>query len=193
VPPEVLSVAQARAANVGVGLSDAALEETILEEEAWLARRIGPLTGTRTEVFWLSGATPSMSLVHLKRPTGSATATLDGDDLTADVQVRGEGWILARQPEGTRWHGRLEATYTPNDEAEVRRALKELVAVTTTSQASPGMASEQVGSYAYQRAKGALTGLRQSIVASLLEPGRAGSSRLLGAPNATGSIGVLET
>lgn len=178
MPPEVLSVEQAQAANLGGGLSDEALEAAILEEEAWLARRIGPLTGERTQRFPLAVLRPTSSEVHLKRPTDSVEVLADGTDISAECELRPGGWVVARLPEGTRYAAVVEVTYTPTDELEVRRALRQLLALTLTTQASPALAGETMGSYSYQRATGETSRLRQGIVRSLQEPSTAGSTRL---------------
>jgi hypothetical protein len=46
----MLTTAQARAL-ITTSLSDQDLDEVIAREEAWLARRIGPLEGERVETF----------------------------------------------------------------------------------------------------------------------------------------------
>jgi hypothetical protein len=183
MPPEVLSVEQARAANLGGALGDTALEEAILEEEQWLRRRIGPLTGERTQRFALAGLRPGSSEVHLRRPTDEVVVELVDEegtatDISTTVELRGNGWVVAQLPNGTRYDVAVEATYVPTDELEVRRALRSLLALSTSEQASPGMASEQLGSYAYQRAAGASTKLRQQIVHELREPAQAKSLRM---------------
>ena len=106
-----------------------------------------------------------------------ATIALDEEGFT----LRTGGWVLALLPEGTRWSADVEVDYSPTDELEVRRALKSLVGLTTTDQASAGMQSERMGSYSYDRGQAAAritARTRKSIVASLLKPPEASSMRL---------------
>jgi hypothetical protein len=174
---EVLSLEQARAANLGAGLSDAALQDAIDEEEAWLARRIGPLLGERTQVFQLAYLPPLTNSVKLKRPTDSVELEQDGEALTS-VQLRADQRTLATLPEGTRYVGVLEATYEPNDELEVRRALKELLSLQLGVVDGAGVQMEQMGSYMYQRGAGTASRTRASIVRSLIGAPTASSLRL---------------
>jgi hypothetical protein len=191
----VLSLDQAKAAKVGASLSDEALQAAIDEEEAWLARRIGPLLGERTQRFPLAYLRPLVSEVRLRRPTDEVVVRQADVELEeASFTLRQSGWRLALLPEGTRFTGALEVDYTPTDELEVRRALKELLGLTVTAQAAQGMQSERMGSYSYDRgiAAAKLTAsTRKSIVASLLEPPEAGSMRVRSSvPH--GLAGVLE-
>lgn len=178
--PEVLTADQAVASGIGVGMVEEDLETAIDEEEAWLARRIGPLLGERTERFALAGLRPRTSTIRLRRPTDAVEATLDGVDLDpALLEVRGDGWEVASLPDATYYTGPLEVTYTPNDEVEVRRALRGLLALTLGDQAGGGLQAEIMGSYSYTRAAGSATRIRRSIVRSLQGPSQAGSTRLV--------------
>lgn len=176
---EVLSLEQARAANLGAGLSDDALQDAIDEEEAWLAspERLGPLVGERTETFPLAYLRPLSSEIRLRRPTAAVELTQDGEPLTT-VELRADGRRLAALPEGTRYVGVLAATYTPNDELIVRRALKALVALQLGDVQAAGMQMEQMGTYMYQRGAGTAGRTRRSILRSLLGDANRGGTTL---------------
>lgn len=174
---DVLLLEDARAAGIGAELSDTALQDAIDEQEAWLARRIGLLVGERTERFALAYMRPTTSELALQRPTDSVELVQDGTTLT-DFELRPGGWRVAQLPEGTRWAGVLEATYTPTDELEVRLALKKLVGLDVGVVSTGGLQAETIGTYAYQRAAGSATRSRASIVRSLREPPSASSLRL---------------
>lgn len=174
---DVLELDEARAAGLGAELSDAALQAALDEEEAWLARRIGPLLGEREQRFPLAYMREASSVLVLQRPTDAVEITSDGTALT-DFELRPGGWRVAQLPEATRWGGVLVATYTPNDELEVRRALKELVGVSVGAQAAGGLQGETMGSYSYQRGAGTTTRTRASIVRGLREPVAASTMRV---------------
>lgn len=179
----LISPDDAIAAGLGVGMDEDALQDAIDEEEAWLARRIGQLVGERTERFPLAALRPGGAEIHLARPTDEVEVTQDDTDISTQVEVRGNGWVVAYVPGGgpqgyrfTGFPGVHAVTYTPTDELEVRRALKQLLALTM---APPGgFSSEIMGSYSYSRAGGAATRIRRSIVRSLREPAAAGSTRI---------------
>lgn len=182
MPPLVLSVEQAQDAGIGAELDPEVLEDTIEEEEAWLARRIGPLVGERTQVFQLAGLSPTSPELRLQRPTDIVELVMGDADISATVQLRADGYTVARLPEGTAYLGlptTVSVTYTPTDELEVRRALKELVSLTLGMQNSGGLQAEIMGSYSYTRAAGSATRRRRSIVRELLGPKGASSIRLL--------------
>lgn len=173
----LLLVDEVLAAGVGAELGEVALQAAIDREEAWLARRIGQLTGERTERFPLAHVRPTSHEVRLRRPTDEVTV-LEGDaDVSAACELRHGGWRVARLPEGTHFLSVLECTYTPNDEAEVQGALLELLNLRLSTTAGAGLAGEIMGSYSYTRAAGSSARARESLVRGLLEPRAAGSMR----------------
>jgi hypothetical protein len=174
----VLLVDEALAANVGTELSGTALQDAIDREEAWLARRIGPLTGERTERFPLVHLRPGSHEVRLRRPTDAVEVLQDGVDITTSCELRHDGWRVALLPEGEHFAAPLEVTYTPNDELEVQGALLELLSLRLGTTTGGGLQQEIMGSYSYTRAAGSATRIRHSLVRNLLEPASAGSSRL---------------
>ena len=84
-------------ALIASDLSDDAFQAVIDQEEAWLARRIGPLTGIRTEIF---RGVRARQVIRLQRPTENvddayASAFLVEDrgiDVTANVILLRNGW-----------------------------------------------------------------------------------------------------
>jgi hypothetical protein len=173
----VLEVLAAQAAGIGAELDTLTLQDAIDEEEAWLARRIGQLVGERTERLSLAYLSPRTSEVRLQRPTDEVAVKQDGVAL-ATVELRPAGWVVANLPEGTRYAGILELTYTPTDELEVRRAVKQLLGLALSSQTAGGLTGETMGTYSYQRSAGTSAKVRAAIVRSLQEPSSAGTTRL---------------
>jgi hypothetical protein len=173
----LLQVLDAQGAGIGGELDTLVLQDAIDEEEAWLARRIGQLVGERTERLSLAYLSPRTSEVHLQRPTDEVAVKQDGVTL-ATVELRPAGWLLANLPEGARFTGILEATYTPTDMLEVRRAIKQLLGLALSAQSAGGLTGETMGTYSYQRSAGTSAKVRAAIVRSLQEPGSAGTTRL---------------
>ena len=97
--------------------------------EAELAAEIGPLTGQRTETFFLENLYwPShIDGVYLSRRTDAVTVTTDGIALVDGTDFRLiAGYILDLIDTG--WQGdRMVATYTPNDEVLVKEVIYDLL------------------------------------------------------------------
>lgn len=169
-------------------LSDADLQALIDQEEAWLARRIGPLTGARTERFVSVRSTQD---IRLQRPTAvdNIFAVDDhGTDATSTVELRRYGWRVSRTG-ATAWlaanvlDAKVAITYQPTDELEVRRVLLTTLIPLALSQAgAPSMGYEQevIGTYSYTIGTGAKSpqGLRYAAVRSLLEPREPETNRI---------------
>lgn len=175
---DVLTLERARGMGLGAELSDDDLQAAIDREEAWLARRIGPLTGERTESFPLAHIRPTTHEVRLRRPTAAVEVEQAGTDISATCELRHDGWRVALLPEGSHYTGPLECTYTPTDENEVEGALLELLSLRLGTVTSGGLSGEIMGSYSWTRGAGTATRVRASIVRQLLEPATAGSSRV---------------
>lgn len=173
----VLTLERARGMGLGAELGDEDLQAAIDREEAWLARRIGPLTGERPEAFPLAHIRPTSHEVRLRRPTDEVQLMQSGATVD-EVELRHDGWRVALLPEGSHFTGPVECTYTPTDEAEVEGALIELLSLRLGTASSAGLAGEIMGSYSWTRAQGSSTRIRASIVRQLLEPATAGSTRL---------------
>jgi hypothetical protein len=168
------SIAEVRAL-VRSRLSDVDLQAVIDREEAWLAGRVGVLTGERTDTFTPGlGDTP----LYLSRRAPSVVLTDAGRTLAASefLFTPSTGMIrrvwtpdLADNPPWRQlylgWQGTVSATYTPADEADVKRAVIELVRLAT---GETGFDSETIGDYQYTRgaSSGRLSraGLTRSIL-----------------------------
>jgi len=156
--------------------SDAtAAQQIIDEQEAWLARRLGgPLTGSRTETFWVSGDyryRPELKTgkLSLSRFTGSVAVEDNGVVVAvADVRLvdRGSAIIISADVLTRWWTGPyVEVTYTPNDTVEVKRVLYQLIAW----EADPPtvLQGERIGSYSYTQAT-SLTGIKPQYARAAL-------------------------
>lgn len=169
----LLSVAEVRAL-VNSRLSDVDLQVLIDREEAWLAGKIGPLAGERTDT-WTPGLgdTP----LFLRRRAESVVLTDDGVTLVADTDylftpstgmIRRVSWVEPLPPWRQLylgWQGAVTATYTPSDEAAVKRAVIELVRLTV---GETGYQSEQIGDYSYTKGTGADRVSRADLARSIL-------------------------
>lgn len=168
----LITIAQARARGVSLPADDTAAQDVIDEQEAWLARKIGALTGSRTETFYV-GLSETRRKLGLRRPTTSVVVT-DGGATVATDQYRlvDDGAAIARVYSApTRWWTGpyVTAAYTPNDQTLVESALYDLCALAAAP--ATGYDSEQIGAYSYR--KGSTSGSsvaaqRASIVSSLL-------------------------
>lgn len=155
----MLEVEAARAL-ITTSLSDDDLEEVIGREEAWLARRIGPLEGERVEMFTsLAGD----EVLWLQRPASSVAVEDDGGS-TTEISIR--GWSDLIRTSGS-WSGDVLVTYTPTDPEEVIRALITLVRLTVSESA---YSAESAGGYSAQTDVHAQRTIRHSAWRGLLRP-----------------------
>lgn len=134
-----LAEAQARA-------GESVTQNMIDALEAELVDQIGPLTGERTETFYLDRLRwPSdIDGVYLSRRTSMVTVETDGTPLVAETDYRLlHGYILDLIDTG--WEGDvMEATYTPTDGAAVREFIFDIL----TARAIPSnMQSVRIGQY----------------------------------------------
>lgn len=145
-------------ALVKTGLSDADLQVVIDREEAWLAGRIGALTGQRTITFY-----PAYDAsLFLPRRTAAVTITDNAVAVTAFRFTPSNG--LIRRTTGF-WVGPVIGTFTPDaaDAAAVEKGVIELV-----RQALDGgtYESESIGDYDYSFGENRPT--KRAIVRSIL-------------------------
>lgn len=162
-------------ALVQTSLSDSQLQTVIDREEAWLALRIGQLSGARTQTFYPRRYNEPL---YLKRYTSSVTVTNNGEAVTAgeaygNYRLLGEGSIVALV--GTQWlssttgigYGPVTVAYTPSDSDAVKAAIIDLIRLRVTDS---GYVSESIGQYSYQtlQAPGARDLTRRAIVRGLL-------------------------
>jgi hypothetical protein len=169
----VITVAEARARGIPLPSDDLVAQDIVDEWEAWLARRIGPLDGSRSETFYV-GISTTDSKLSLRRFTDDVTLT-DGGHSVADDQFRlvdnGAAVTHTYAAANQYWTGPyVTATYEPNDAAEVRRVLYQLLALAMDEHADGPYASETLGDYAYSKGSSASQAVatRATLVASLL-------------------------
>lgn len=145
----MLTVEEVRARGIKLPVDEDAAYSVLDEIAAWLASRIGPLDGERTETFL--SAPPLQTLewdqrratLRLQRPTDSIALT-DNGIVVVDHTLRGSFVLSATGY----WNGPVVATYTPNDEMLVRGVLFGLLRIESTE---TGFESETMGSYSYTR------------------------------------------
>jgi hypothetical protein len=122
-------------ANAQARVGDSVTQEMIDGVEEWLAGEIGPLTGDRTETFYLSERR-NLNIVDglwLSRRTDEVELTNDGDALTLDTDFRLINGILVQHiSTGESWGDTIVATYTPTDSDQVTEAIYDLHTVRTT-------------------------------------------------------------
>lgn len=161
----VTSVAEVRAL-VNSGLSDIDLQAVIDREEAWLAGQVGPLAGQRVDTF-----RPGFSdtILYLRRRTDAVAVTDDGVALVADtdyVFTPANGAIRRGSARAeSSWGELVTVTWTPTDEAAVKRAVIELVRATV---GETGLESETIGDYSYTRGESASRVGRSELARSIL-------------------------
>lgn len=166
---------------VDTALDDEDLQVIIDREEAWLALKVGPLVGERTQSFYPSSLPDTYhATLPLRRHVGTlddvavedAGSAIDNDGL----RLVGEGWALRRPT--YRWAGPVDITYTPDDLAAVEKAVIALVRLEVNDH---GYQSEGIGAYNYSRGNSTPAQQRDSIVRSLLRPAVPGTIRVRGA------------
>ena len=145
----VLADAQDRA-------GEAVTQDMIDEEEAWLAAQVGPLTGERTETFYLpSRLTGTVDALYLSRRTDSVDGfTSDGDALVDYRLV--SNYIVERNYDADEsWDDPLVVTYTPNDEELVKGVIYDLLTYRTLPS---NLQSIRIGAYSETYATGSGSG-----------------------------------
>lgn len=166
----MLTVDEARAL-VTTSLSDADLADVISRQEAWLARRVGPLDGQRTETF----VTPDGDeVLHLQRPGQSDSMTVS-DEGGAVTAVALRGWSDVVRTDSISWDTPVTVAYTPSDEDEVKEALLTLVRLAVTES---GFNSESQQGYSYSHDHGMRRRMRWEAWRQLLRPRTPESTRL---------------
>ena len=112
---------------------DASITQDMIDEveEGWTAV-IGPLTGERTETFYLSerrSRDRTVDGLYLSRRTDAVTVTNATTGEAATTLVEGTDYrfinnlLVERIPLGATWLDVIEVTYTPNDEETVRSVI----------------------------------------------------------------------
>lgn len=167
----MITVEEARARGITLPSDEDAAQALVDEQEAWLARRIGPLDEEFVETFYV-GVRQARGRLALRRFTDAVVVEDNGAAVDPDriaLLDRGASVGLV-YPYAPWWTGPyVTVTYTPNDELEVRRVLYQLLALEQTPDTA-GLQSETLGDYSYSR--GAATAdpvsQRAALVASLL-------------------------
>jgi hypothetical protein len=158
----VLADAQARA---GESVTQAMIDE----EEAWLTVQVGPLTGERTETFFLpSKVTGIIDALYLSRRTDSVDGfTGDGTALTEYRLLN--GYVLERNFDATEtWDDPLVVTSTPNDEEIVKGVIYDLLTYRTLP---TNLQSVRIGAYSETYATGSGGGagtVKRGLVGKIL-------------------------
>jgi hypothetical protein len=166
----MLDTIEARAL-ITTSLEDDDLTDVITREEAWLARRIGPLEGSRVELF---APTDGDEKLLLARP--ALTVLVDDDSgAVTDYDLRGWGDVV--RTAGS-WSGEVTVTYTPSDDDEVRRVLISLVRLTLGERA---FTAEAAQGYSYSASQLDQRQQRYTAMRSLMRPRRPSSLRLTSA------------
>ena len=141
-----LEEAQARA-------GDAVTQDEIDEVEDELSALIGPLTGERTETYYLSDARQPRWMIDgvwLSRRTDAAIVTTNSTGQSAVTLTAGtdyrliNGLLIEHITTGTSWRDVLSATYSPNDEEMVRSVIYDML---TYRQTPTGLQSVRIGAY----------------------------------------------
>jgi hypothetical protein len=147
----VITVEEARARGIlSLPVLDVTAQQIVDEQEAWLARRIGPLEGERTETFYV-GQLMTHGKLGLRRYTDEVdltdgTVVVDEDDF----RLVDNGSAVVRSHTAIRrwWSGPyVSAMYNPNDYNEVRRILFDLVSLAAAPVGPYN--SESIGDYSY--------------------------------------------
>ncbi len=139
----LLADAQAR-------VGDSVTQDMIDGTEAWLASRpgMGPLTGERTETFFLSERRDLREVdgLWLSRRADSVDLTNDGDALVDGTDYRLINELLVQRIvlDGSVWGDTIVATYTPNDEAQVSEGIINLLTFASLPQ---NLQSVRIGAY----------------------------------------------
>jgi len=135
-----LATAQAR-------VGDSVTQDMIDGVELWLAGEIGPLTGERTETFYLSERRDLREVdgLWLSRRTDVVTLTNDGDALVDGTDFRLiNSLLVTRITDGAAWGNTIVATYTPTDEDLVTEAIIDLLTVRSLP---TNLQSVRIGAY----------------------------------------------
>lgn len=169
----MITVAEARTRGISaLPTDDVTAQQIIDEQESWLARRIGPLEGERTETFYV-GLSATHGKLALARYTDEVDVTDAGSDVDPSVfrlVDNGSAIVLSHSASTRWWRGPyVTAKYEPNDTNEVRRVLFDLVSLAAAPVGPYN--SESIGDYSYSHGlPGSQTDAqtRAALVSSLL-------------------------
>jgi hypothetical protein len=170
---DVVNLADARLRGINLPDDDGVAQDILDEQEAWLAQRIGPLTGEIIETFYV-GLSDTRGALYLRRYADPEDYEVVDADLDVDpthTRLIDDNSTVQRTYSALSrlWTGPyVVVTYTPSDLTVVRSVLYDLVAL-KAEPAGP-YESEQIGSYSYRRGKGggSMTGTRAALASSIL-------------------------
>jgi hypothetical protein len=170
----VITVEEARARGIALPADEDAAQAIVDEQEAWLARRIGPLDEEITETFYV-GVVRTSTKLGLRRYTDAVVVTdggvlVDEDELALLDNGSSVGHVYGTSLPLLAWRGPyVSVVYTPTDELEVRRALYGLLSLETDPLGSE-LESETLGDYSYTRGGRAVTpaATRAALVSEIL-------------------------
>lgn len=168
----LVTIAQCRARGIALPADEVAAQDVIDEQEAYLARKIGPLTGLRTETFYV-GLSATHGKLGLARYADEVVLT-DGGSAVTTTHYRlidnGAAVVRTDVAPSRWWVGPyVVAVYEPNDETAVRGVLFDLIAL--KAQPTGSYQSERIGDYGYTRSlPGGQTpeSIRAGLASSLL-------------------------
>jgi hypothetical protein len=162
----VINLADARARGIDLPPDDAVAQDILDSVEARATRKLGALTGSRTERFYV-GRNPYGKL-SLSRYTASVTITDNSVAVDADdYRLIDNGSGIYRTATIRNWTGPyVDVTYTPADEDELRQVLYDLVAL--RAQPASRYNSERIGDYSYSRNRDTTAAQEAALLSSLL-------------------------
>lgn len=158
----VLADAQDRA-------GESVTQDMIDEEEAWLTSQVGPLTGERTETYYLpSRLAGIVDALYLSRRTDAVTGFTSDGVAMVDYRLV-SGYIVERTFDATdSWTDPLIVTYTPNDEELVKGVIYDLL---TFRSLPTNLQSIRIGAYSETFATGSSGGagaVKRALVGKIL-------------------------
>ena len=177
---DVLILADARSRGINLPSDDTVAQAILDETEAFLARELGgPLTGSRTETFYVGTGGRSGKL-SLSRYTSSVSVADNGTDVDSDqFRLVDRGSAIARNYSAASWWwtgAYVAVTYEPNDLDELTSIAYQVLALSSSPAVAAGdLTAETIGAYRYERGgAGATTtpvqsslAARKALVASL--------------------------
>lgn len=143
-------------------------QDMIDEEEAWLAVRVGPLIGERTETFFLPARQHGIiDALYLSRRTDAVDDfTADGTSLTEYNLL--DGYIVEKtRTASDAWVDPLVVTYTPNDEEILKGVIYDLLTYRTLPS---NLQSVRIGAYSetYATGGGGTSIVKRSLLGRVL-------------------------
>jgi hypothetical protein len=151
----VLDLAAARARGIALPADDDVAQDILDEVEGWLERFLGgPLTGSRTETFYVGHSTHGK--LYLARYTDAVTVEDNGVAVAAtQFRLLDRGSAIGKDYHAASWYWTgpyVEVTYEPNDDLTLSSIAYQLLGLEVTAPtAAGGMQAETIGSYSYQR------------------------------------------